>query len=192
MDMRRIKAIERDSKRRILDANPCVPEESGIYFLTREEDGIRYAYVGQARNLLSRLAQHLTGHQHIDLSLKKRGLYSRENPDGWSVRFVRVLVSDLDEEERSYIKIMADKGYQLYNHTTGGQDKGKAALGEAKTPKGYYDGVKQGYKNAQKFVANLFAKHLDYSVKKQTQWSADAVKKFEAFLTLEEDDGEKQ
>lgn len=187
MDMRQIKAIEMANKKRILAVNPCVPEESGIYFLLREENGIRYAYVGQAKRLLSRLADHLKGYQHIDLSLKKHGLWSDTNPAGWSVKFVRVPVSSLDEKEQAYIRKLANDGYQLYNHTTGGQGKGKAAMGEAKTPKGYYDGLQQGYKNAQKFVANLFAKHLDFKIKsdKPNKNQEKALEKFRAFLEAE-------
>ena len=63
-------AIEAKNKKRILEINPHVDDGSGIYFLTRmDEDGIRYAYIGQAKHLLTRLAQHLSGYQHIDLSL---------------------------------------------------------------------------------------------------------------------------
>lgn len=35
-----------------------------------DENGFRYAYIGQAVHILTRLAQHLVGYQHIDLSLK--------------------------------------------------------------------------------------------------------------------------
>ena len=49
---RQVKAIERQNKERILRTNPYVDENSGIYFLTREdENGIRYAYIGQAKNI---------------------------------------------------------------------------------------------------------------------------------------------
>lgn len=55
-NFRRAKAIEAKNKKRILEVNPHVDEGSGIYFLTRTEDGIRYAYIGQAKHLLTRLA----------------------------------------------------------------------------------------------------------------------------------------
>lgn len=83
MNFRQIKAIEKANKERILKVCPSVPESSGIYILTREEAGFRYAYVGQAKHLLTRLAQHLSGYQHIDLSIKKHGLWSENNPSGW-------------------------------------------------------------------------------------------------------------
>ena len=71
-NFRQAKAIESKNKKRLLAINPKLNEQSGIYFLTRvDEDGFKYAYVGQAKHILTRLAQHLVGYQHIDLSLKK-------------------------------------------------------------------------------------------------------------------------
>ena len=62
MNYRQIKAVEQKNKKRILAVNPEVDESSGIYFLTRtDENGIRYAYIGQAKHLLTRLSQHLSG-----------------------------------------------------------------------------------------------------------------------------------
>ena len=49
-------------------------EDSGIYVFTRQENGFKYAYVGQAKHILTRLAQHLNGYQHIDLSIKNTAL----------------------------------------------------------------------------------------------------------------------
>lgn len=52
-----------------------IKDESGIYILTRYDDnGFKFAYVGQAKKVLTRLAEHLMGYQHIDLSLKKHGI----------------------------------------------------------------------------------------------------------------------
>ncbi len=183
MNYRQIKAIEQKNKERILKVRD-VPDTSGIYILTREENGFKYAYVGQAKHLLSRLAQHLSGYQHIDLSLKKHGLKSEENPTGWDIGFVGMDESLLDEYEQKYIKIYADKGYQLRNKTSGSQGKGKRGLDNQKASKGYYDGLKQGYKNAQKFVANLFDKHLKYDKKseKPNKNQEKAAEKFAEFL----------
>ena len=47
--------------------------------INMDEEGIKYAYIGQAKHILTRLAQHLTGYQHIDLSIRKHGLYSNRN-----------------------------------------------------------------------------------------------------------------
>ena len=73
---RQAKAIEAKNKRKWLALNPKLDESSGIYILRRQdENGFRYAYVGQAKRILTRLSQHLSGYQHIDLSLKSHGLY---------------------------------------------------------------------------------------------------------------------
>lgn len=187
MNYKQIKAIEQKNKQRILAVNPKVPEASGIYIFNREEDGFKFCYVGQAKNLLQRLAQHLSGYQHIDLSLKKHGLYSADNPCGWRIWFELCNIEDLDEREQDWIRKCAFKGYQLRNKTTGSQGVGKRGLDDAKSPKGYYDGLAQGYKNAQKFVANLFDKHLIYSKKseKPNKLQDKAIDKFKNFLDWE-------
>ena len=69
---------------------------------------------------------------------------------------------ELDDKEQYYIKEYADNGFQLRNKTSGSQGKGKTKINEFKPSKGYQDGLKQGYKNASKEIANLFDKHLDY------------------------------
>lgn len=185
MNMKQIRAIEARDKQRILAVCPDVTEESGIYAFVRAESGFRYAYVGQAKHLLTRLAQHLEGHsQHIDLSLKKRGLWGESNMTGWKIRFIEVPEDELDAAEQKYIKLYADKGFQLYNSTTGGQGVGKAALGEQRSPKGYRDGLAQGYENARRMVARLFEKHLDYRQKSQkpNKNQEKAAQKFAEFL----------
>jgi hypothetical protein len=188
MNYRQIKAIEQKNKERILKV--CdVPEISGIYILTRYEDGFKYAYVGQAKHLLTRLAQHLSGYQHIDLSLKKHGLYSNENPNGWHISWLPFHENVLDEYEQKIIKRYANDGFQLRNKTSGSQGEGKRGLDNQKASKGYYDGLQQGYKNAQKFVSNLFDKHLNYSKKseKPNKNQEKALEKFESFLKWSEE-----
>lgn len=188
MNYRQIKAIEQTNKHRILKLCPNTPETSGIYIFTREENGFKYAYIGQAKHLLTRLAQHLSGYQHIDLSIKKHGLWSKENPCGWNVQWVACPLEKLNAYEQDFIKYYANKGYQLRNKTTGSQGEGKRGLGEAKSPKGYRDGLAQGYKNAQKYVANLFDKHLNYSKKseKSNKLQEKALEKFREFLDWRE------
>lgn len=189
MNYRQIKAIEKKNKDRILKICPCLPETSGIYILTREEGGFRYAYIGQAKHLLSRLAQHLSGWQHIDISLKKRGLMCEENPLGWRIDWNECAEEQLDDYEQEFIRNFANAGYQLYNHTSGGQGKGKQGIGEGKSPKGYHEGVAHGYLKARKEVANLFAKHLTFSKKsdKPNKNQDKALAKFEDFLRWEDD-----
>lgn len=175
--------IEED-KQNILKVNPKVPETSGIYIFTREENGFKFAYVGQAKHLLTRLAQHLSGYQHIDLSIKKHGLYSQDNPCGWRIWFELCGIEHLDSKEQEWIYTCAHKGFQLRNKTTGAQGVGKRGLDDQKAPKGYHDGLAQGYKNARKEVANLFAKHLNYSKKsdKPNKNQEKALEKFKDFL----------
>lgn len=162
----RAKMILETSKKRWLKINPNLTESSGIYILTRiDENGIKYAYIGQAKHILTRLAQHLTQYQHIDLSLKKHKLFDEnKNPYGWQVDYYLTLESELDEYERKFIKEYAEKGYQLRNKTAGGQNVGKVGIDDNKASKGYYDGLKQGYKNCLKDIREYFEKYLTFSV----------------------------
>ena len=184
VNYRQIKAIEKKNKEKILEVCPGTPESSGIYIFLRYENGFKFAYIGQAKRLLTRLAQHLSGYQHIDLSIKKHGFWSRDNPCGWRIYWFRCSQDELDTLEQKYIKEYANQGYQLRNKTAGGQGEGKLGLGNQKASKGYHDGLKQGYKNAQKYVANLFDKHLNYSKKsdKPNKNQEKALEKFKDFI----------
>ena len=188
MDMRKIKAIEKANKEHILKICPNVPERSGIYFLLREENGFRFGYIGQAKHILTRLAGHLRGYQHIDISIKKHGLYSEDNPCGYKIHFLEFPESQLDEMEQKYIKQYANAGYQLRNKTSGSQGDGKQGISANKQSKGYYDGLEQGKKKSREFVADLFAKHLVVSTKKQppTKLQKKALQKFMDFIDLSE------
>lgn len=180
-----VKAIEKKNKERLLKVNPKLNEHSGIYFLLRiDEEGFKYGYIGQAKHILSRLAQHLTGYQHIDLSLKKHGLFSEDNPYGWEVNFLEYPIDQLDEMEQKYIKQYALAGYQMRNKTGGSQGKGKTQIDDYRPAKGYRDGLKQGRKNASREVAHLFEKHLDYKTKSNpaNKNQQKAAEKFEEFL----------
>ena len=186
-----IKRMEKEIKQRLLLVNPKLNEKSGIYFLTREdEQGIKYAYIGQAKHILSRLAQHMTGYQHIDLSLKKHGLISNNNMCGWNVNFLNFPEELLDEKEQYYIKKYALGGYQLRNKTAGGQGSGKKQIDDYRPGKTYRQGVEQGMKNASRDVAKLFEKHLNVSAKSNppTVNQMKAMDKFEKFLELSKDD----
>ena len=185
--MRQIFAIEKANKERILLACPGCPDRSGIYFLLREEDGIRYAYIGQAKRLLSRLAGHLSGYQHIDLSLKAHGLWREDNPTGWKVHYLECEESALDEWERHYIRAYANKGYQLRNKTDGGQGEGKRGIAQNKPAKGYYDGLEQGKRKAYRTIRELFDKHLEYRPKSEppTRYQVKAMEKMRVLLEEE-------
>ena len=182
-----VKAIESKNKEKLLSVNSKLNDGSGIYFLTRtDEIGINFVYVGQSLHLLTRNAQHMSGYQHIDLSLKKHGLYSEDNIYGWKVNFINCRESELDEKEQYYIEQYAKNGYQLRNKKLGGQCQGNTQIDEYKPSKGYRDGISQGYRNASKEIANLFDKHLNYSKKsdKPNKNQDKAVEKFENFLNV--------
>ena len=179
------KAIEKNNRERIMAVNPYVDEKSGIYFLTRtDEDGFRFAYVGQAVHLLQRLAGHLNGYQHIDLSLKSHGLYSVENIYGWKIGFLHYPVEELDKWEQYWIKKYADGGYQLRNKTSGSQGEGKKQIADYKPPKGYRDGIQQGRINLARELANIADKHLVISLKPEKQNNSVSQKQYQKFMEL--------
>ena len=183
-----------------LDKN--IPDRTGIYILTRvDENGFKYCYVGQAKKILTRLGQHLLNYQHIDLSLKKHGLFDADkNLYGWCVDYFECLESELDGYEQEYILKFANVGYQMRNKTIGSQHEGKAGLNENKAPKGYHDGLKQGYQNCLKDIKEYFDKYLVYGTKtdpscyKKPKHKGEVatlkeiyIKKFEEFEALLEE-----
>lgn len=187
-NLAKAKAIERKNKERILKVNSTLNEGSGIYFLTRvNEDGIKYAYIGQAVHILTRLAQHLVGYQHIDLSLKKHGLYSTDNPYGWKIGFLNFSKEQLDEKEQYYIKAYAQNGYQLRNKTAGGQGEGKKQIDEYKPSKGYRDGIKQGRINLARELKHIIDTHLIVTIRQGKEHNKVSQKALEKFLQLLEE-----
>lgn len=182
---RQAKAIEAKNKQKWLALNPMLDESSGIYVLTRQdENGFRYAYVGQAKHILTRLSQHLSGYQHIDLSLKSHGLYSEDNPYGWNATSVHCPIDKLDEREQYYIKFCANNGYQLRNKTSGSQGEGKAKIDDYRPAKGYYDGIKQGKKSLAKELSHIAEKHLEIRLKPEKQGNKVSEKQYEKFMAL--------
>lgn len=178
-------AIEKKNKERLLKINGELNDESGIYFLTREdESGIKYAYIGQAKNILTRLAQHLVGYQHIDLSLKKHGLFKKGNPHGWNIHHMNFDEKHLDEKEKYYIKLYAQYGYQLRNKTAGGQGKGKEQIDEYKPSKTYRDGLKQGKIILARELSHIAEKHLEIGLKQGKEHNKVSIKQYEKFLSL--------
>lgn len=182
----RAKAIEKKNKELLLSINSFLNDNSGIYFLTRiDEDGIKYAYIGQAKHILTRLAQHCVGYQHIDLSIKKHGWYSVDNPYGWKAWCLNFPESQLDEKEQYYIRAYAQSGYQLRNKTAGGQGSGKNQIDEYRPAKGYRDGITQGKKALAKELSHIINKHLTVALqlgKEHNKVSMRAKEKFEALL----------
>lgn len=188
-NLRQVYAIEKKNKERLLKVNPKLNDKSGIYFLLREdENGFKFAYIGQAVHIISRLASHLSGYQqHIDLSIRSHGLYDAEkNPYGWRVEFLNFPESQLDEKEKYYIKLYADKGYQLRNVSLGGQGENRAigSIGERKAPKGYMQGIQQGKKNLARELSNIAEKHLKIELREDKVNNKVSQKQYEKFMEL--------
>ena len=193
----KVKAIEKQNKERLLKVNPKLNERSGIYFLLRtDENGFRFAYIGQAVKILTRLASHMTGYeQHIDLSLRKHKLYDEQkNPNGWRVEFLNFPISELDEKEKYYIKLYADKGYQLRNVSLGGQGENRArgSIGERKAPKGYMQGIQQGKKVLARELSHIAEKHLKIEIREDKKNNKVSQKQFEKFKELMNEDSYKE
>lgn len=191
---KKVFAIKQTNENRIKKLCPEADRKSGIYCLYRtNEQGFRFAYIGLAtKSVLSRLADHLQGYsQHIDLSIRKYKLYDAEkNPYGYKIKILCYCNADeCNAKEQEYIRQFADAGYQLKNVSGGSQGVGKFNLHENKPSKGYHDGLNQGYKNAQKYVANLFDKHLVYQQKsdKPNKNQEKAMAKFAEFLQVGSD-----
>lgn len=165
VNYKKIFAMKQKNEGIISGINPSATHESGIYAFTRvSEEGIKFFYVGQAKDLLGRLADHLSGYQHIDLSIKKWGFYSETNPFGYKIHVLET-TTELDERERYWIKRYIDAGFQTRNKTLGGQNNGKVGLEDNKPAKGYYDGVAYGEKKTIRKVKEFFDKYLDFSIK---------------------------
>jgi hypothetical protein len=184
MDYKQIIARKNSYKQKLLKSHPYLVDTSGIYFLTREEGGFKYAYVGQAKHILTRLAEHMMGYkQHIDNSLKKYKLWSEDNTTGWEIGWLSYPEEYLDDYERDWIKHYADMGYQLLNKTSGGQNEGKFSIAEQKSPKGYRDGVEYGERKTRKQVKEYFDKYLDYEIKgKSNKIKERKLKEFEEYI----------
>lgn len=181
----RAKAIEQENKKRLLEINPDLDEDSGIYFLTRiDENDIKYAYIGQAKHILTRLAQHLVGYQHIDLSIKRHKFYADDNPYGYNIGFLKFPESDLDEMEQFFIKKYANSGYQLRNKTAGGQCEGKTQIDEYRPQKGYRDGIKHGKKSLARELSHIIDTHLTVELRPEKAHNKVSQKAFEKFKGL--------
>lgn len=148
---------------------PKANNQSGIYVFYRvDQNGIKYAYIGKAEhNLLYRMSDHLNGYnQHIDLSIRKHGLYDKvKRPYGYQCGVIRYcLPSQCNYLEQYYIKEWADKGYQMRNTQSGGS-AGRTNINDNKSAKGYYEGIARGQEKAYKEIKVFFDKYLDFVIK---------------------------
>jgi hypothetical protein len=188
--LRQAKAIEATNRKRLLKINPKLDDGSGIYFLTRtDENEILYFYIGQAVHIIQRMCSHLTGYQHIDLSIKKRGFYSKENPYGWKINFIHYPVEQLDKMEQYWILEYTKKGYQCrYNKTSGSQGEGKEKINEFRPAKGYRDGIQQGKITLARELKHIIDTHLNVSIRPEkvnNKVSINALEKFNDLLNEE-------
>lgn len=184
--LRQAKAIESENRKKLLKINSKLNDRSGIYFLTRvDENGINYFYVGQAVRICQRMCGHLVGYQHIDLSIKKRGFYSVDNPYGWKLNFINYPIAELDKWEQYWILEYTKKGYQCrYNKTAGGQGEGKEKINEFKPSKGYRDGIQQGRKNLARELSSIAEKHLKIELREDKANNKVSQKQYEKFMDL--------
>ena len=175
------KAIEKQNKKRLLAVNPKLDDKSGIYILWRTEI---HGYVGQSVGILTRLAQHLVGFQHIDLSMKKHGLFSKKNKGGYRIDFIHCSKSELDDKEREYIQKAIDSGWVLKNKTSGGQDDKKEKIADFRPAKGYRDGIRQGKKVLAMELSSIAEKHLKIEIREDKKNNKVSQKQFEKFKEL--------
>lgn len=183
------KAIEQENRKRLLKLNSTLNDNSGIYFFVREdENGFKHAYVGQARHVMQRCCNHLVGYQqHIDLSLRKYKLYDKEkNPYGWRLGCIYFPEELLDEKEQHYIRLYAERGYQLKNVSLGGQgaERLTGQIGEQKLPKSYREGVQQGRKTMARDLSHIAEKHLKIEIRDDKKGNKVSEKQFEKFKEL--------
>jgi len=165
---KKLYAMKKQAQDQLKKLDIDIDNSAGIYVFERtDENGVRYAYVGQAKKLEERLISHLLGYsQRIDISLKKRKLFNEtKNPNGWKLYILNCKDQELNEKEQVYIKVYIEKGYQMYNKTLGSQAEGKVSINDGQTTKGYRDGLKQGYENCLKDIRTYFEKYLYYSIK---------------------------
>lgn len=189
---KRAKAIEGENKKVLLKKYPTLTEDSGIYVFYRKDltSGIRYAYVGQAKRLLTRLAQHLSEHkQHIDNSLHKRKLFDgKDNPEGWLIEWKLYPEDKLDEMEQATIKTVAQNGYQLFNRTTGSQGTEKKAMDGGEGIGGYRKGKAEGERQLRKQVKEYFDKYLVAVVREPTNKIKERkLNEFQNFISEDKD-----
>ena len=164
---------------------PEMPNTSGIYAFYRvDEAGIRRSYVGQALRLRERCASHLGEYDHIALSLKKHKFYSESNPTGWKLAYRTCKKSELDQKEIETIKAFADKGFQMYNVTAGGQSAGKQVTGQYKPPKTYRQGIQQGKITLARELKHIIDTHLNVSIRPEKANNKVSIKALEKFNDL--------
>lgn len=193
MDYKQLLLNKAQRVERIRKLSPYMPDTSGIYtWWRRNADGYFCFYVGQAKHLIQRNADHLDEYKsHLGKSIVKHGL-ATDKQDGWHLTFTTCKEEDLNDKERQMIDAMMKLGNVItYNTTGGGQDhKHDICEINRNSGKGYYDGVKAGYNRARKEIAKLFEKNLNASVNGSvTATKQKALDKFYEFIKGGQDNG---
>lgn len=193
INYRQVFAIQSENEKKILKLCPNMPHKAGIYLFYRiNEKGENCAYIGQAKDLLHRTAEHLLGYKkknptHIDKSLYAHKLYNETNPEGWKVMVLRLCpLDELDLLEQKYINYYVQReDVRVYNITGGGQFDKKEDIGkrlEVKL-KTYKNGKNFAYEKVRQKVKVYFDKYLDYSIKgKPTKIKERKFQEFAEFL----------
>ena len=177
-----------EAEKELLRVCPKALHRSGIYFYLREDFEGKHGYIGKAVDLCDRNVAHIIGYQQrIDISIKKRGFYSADNPRGWKLNVIQYPRSELDKWERHWIEQYRKAGYHLYNVESGGTD-GKTIIGERKPPKTYRDGLEQGRKSLAKELRHIIDTHLEIKLRKETKISQKALAKFWDLLNTESEE----
>ena len=140
--------------------------------------------MGQAIRLRERCASHLREYDHIALSLKKHKFYSESNPTGWKLSYRTCRKDELDQKEIETIKAFADKGFQMYNITAGGQSAGKQVTGQYKPPKTYRQGIQQGKIILARELKHIIDTHLNVSIRPEKANNKVSIKALEKFNDL--------
>lgn len=173
INYRQMYAIQSKNEKLILKLCPNMPRKAGIYLFYRvNEKGENCAYIGQAKDLLHRTAEHISVQvkkTHIDKSLYVHKLYNPSNPNGWKVKVLCLCpLDELDIREQKYIEhYYCRSDVKLYNVTGGGQLDKKEDVGERLQVKlkSYKNGKNLGYEKAREQIKTYFEKYLDYSIK---------------------------
>lgn len=163
MNYRQIMARQKSAEARIIKHYGDPTTDSGVYTFHRynRERQCNCYYIGQAKNLRRRIAQHLLEYDHIAVSLKKYGLFdSEKNPEGWACDWEFCLIEELDKVEQVLIAhCITKENDELYNITSGGQGKGKVDINPRAERKGYHTGKKEGKQRAYAEIATLIKKY---------------------------------
>lgn len=184
---KQIYAIKEKYRLQLLELNPKLDNQSGIYFFIRKsEQNENEIYVGQSVGILDRCVSHMQGYeQYIDKSIKAHKLYNAEkNPHGYKIEFIHFQKEELDEKEQYYIKLYSENGWILKNKTSGSQGKGKEKIADYKPPKTYRQGIQAGKKTLAKQLSDIISKHLTVRLKDEKQGNKVSEKQLEKFNQL--------